>query len=546
MILLAAAGALVWVSQGYGRQRQDRVMATAQIAAVTFVLLLIWCIFLSRIRRKIRLSVLGSVVGLMLLGAGLFRIHGVTGDLVPVVQWRWSRAAWVSPAEQGKPALTPAASNEFTNDYPQFLGPNRNATVPQLRLARDWQAQPPQRLWLQPVGPGWSGFAVAGSRAITQEQRGEMETVDCYDVPAGAPVWSYSYPAHFQSTLAGEGPRATPTVAGNRVYALGSTGVLNCLDLETGKLIWSKDVVQENHAKVNVWGMSSSPLLVDDLVVVEAGGETNRSLVAYRAASGDFAWGGGNADDMQKYAAELVALAPDVIMAAGGTSIGPLFHATKTVPIVFANVPDPVGSGFVETLSRPGRNTTGFMQFEYNLSGKWLELLKQVMPSVTSAGILWDPTLTAGIGQFAVIQSVASSLGVEVRAINLRDAEEVDRAVAAFAESSKGGLIVTASALALVRRERIVALAARHKLPAIYFQRIFVDSGGLISYGPDFMDQYRRAAGYVDRILRGEKPSDMPVQGPTKYELLINLKAAKQLGLTMPSTLLARADEVIE
>src|SRR5882724_7416691 len=296
MILLAAAGALVWVSQGYGRQRQDRVMATAQIAAVTFVLLLIWCIFLSRIRRKIRLSVLGSVVGLMLLGAGLFRIHGVTGDLVPVVQWRWSRAAWVSPAEQGKPALTPAASNEFTNDYPQFLGPNRNATVPQLRLARDWQAQPPQRHWLQPVGPGWSGFAVAGSRAITQEQRGEMETVDCYDVPAGAPVWSYSYPAHFQSTLAGEGPRATPTVAGNRVYALGSTGVLNCLDLETGKLIWSKDVVQENHAKVNVWGMSSSPLLVDDLVVVEAGGETNRSLVAYRAASGDFAWGGGNAD----------------------------------------------------------------------------------------------------------------------------------------------------------------------------------------------------------------------------------------------------------
>src|SRR5882724_11099895 len=167
----------------------------------------------------------------------------------------------------------------------------------------------------------------------------------------------------------------------------------------------------------------------------------------------DYRWGGGNADDMQKYAAELVALAPDVIMAAGGTSIGPLFHATKTVPIVFANVPDPVGSGFVETLSRPGRNTTGFMQFEYNLSGKWLELLKQVMPSVTSAGILWDPTLTAGIGQFAVIQSVASSLGVEVRAINLRDAEEVDRAVAAFAESSKGGLIVTASALALVRRE---------------------------------------------------------------------------------------------
>lgn len=296
IILVAAAGAVIWVWQNYGRQRQDKNLATAQIVIIALLLLLIWCIFLSRFRRKIRLTVLGSVVGLMVLGIALFRIHGVTGDLVPIVQWRWSRAAWVSPAAQTKPAAAPARLNEFTNDYPQFLGPNRNGTVPPLRLARDWQAQPPQRLWLQPVGPGWSGFAVAGSRAITQEQRGENETVDCYDLLTGAPVWTYAYPAHFQSTLAGEGPRATPAVAGNRVYSLGSTGILNCLDLETGKLIWSKDTIQQNHAKVNVWGMSSSPLLVNDLVIVEAGGENNRSLVAYRAASGDFAWGGGNAD----------------------------------------------------------------------------------------------------------------------------------------------------------------------------------------------------------------------------------------------------------
>jgi ABC-type uncharacterized transport system substrate-binding protein len=260
----------------------------------------------------------------------------------------------------------------------------------------------------------------------------------------------------------------------------------------------------------------------------------------------DYRWGGGNADDMQKYAAELVAMAPDVLVASGGTSIGPLFHATKTIPIVFANVPDPVGSGFVETLSRPGRNITGFMQFDYNLCGKWLELLKQVAPSVSSAGILWDPTIIVGIGQFAVIQSVASSLGVEVRAINLHNSEEVDRSVAAVAESSKGGLIVPASAFALVRRDLIIALADRYKLPTIYFQRIFVDAGGLISYGTNFIEQYRRAAGYVDRILRGEKPSNLPVQAPTKYELVINLKAAKQIGLSMPSSVVARADEVIE
>jgi ABC-type uncharacterized transport system substrate-binding protein len=260
----------------------------------------------------------------------------------------------------------------------------------------------------------------------------------------------------------------------------------------------------------------------------------------------DYRWGAGNADDARKYAAELVSLAPDVMVATGGASVGALLQATKTIPVVFANVPDPVGSGFVESLSRPGGSATGFVQFEYNLSGKWLELLKQIAPNMTNSAILWDPSIIAGIGQFAVIQSVAPSLGVEVRAINVRDATEIERGVEAFARIANGGMIVTASALAILHRDLIVNLAARYKLPAVYFQKVFVAEGGLISYGADFLDQYRRAAGYVDRILKGEKPADMPVQAPTKYELIINLKTAKALGLTIPQSLLATADEVIE
>jgi len=260
----------------------------------------------------------------------------------------------------------------------------------------------------------------------------------------------------------------------------------------------------------------------------------------------DYRWSGGNATEGRKYASELVALAPDVMVATGGASVGPLLQAAKTVPVVFANVPDPVGSGFVESLSRPGGNVTGFLQFEYNLSGKWLELLKQIAPNVTNSAILWDPTILAGIGQFAVIQSVAPSLGVEVRAINVRDATAIDRGIQAFARLSNGGMIVPASGLALLHRELIIVLAARYKLPTVYFQRVFVTDGGLISYGADFLAQYRRAAGYVDRILKGEKPADLPVQAPTKYELAINLKTAKTLDLTVPPAVLARADEVIE
>ena len=261
----------------------------------------------------------------------------------------------------------------------------------------------------------------------------------------------------------------------------------------------------------------------------------------------EFREGGGDPDTIRKQAAELVALAPDVIFTTGAASLSPLLLATRNVPIVFAIVPDPVGSGFVDSLARPGGNATGFMQYEYSLTGKWLELLKQIAPGVTRTAVLRDPANVSGIGQFAVIQSVAPSVGMEVSAINLRDdTGEIERAITAFARSANGGLILTSSAIAMVHRELIVALAARYELPAVYSRRYFVQRGGLISYGVDFIDQYRRAAGYVDRILKGEKPSDLPVQAPTKYELVINLKTAKALGLEVPPSLLARADEVIE
>jgi putative ABC transport system substrate-binding protein len=259
----------------------------------------------------------------------------------------------------------------------------------------------------------------------------------------------------------------------------------------------------------------------------------------------DYRTGGGNADTIRKHATELVALS-DVILTVGSSTMGPLLQATSTVPIVFTIVPDPVGSGFVKSLSRPGGNATGFVQFEYGLSGKWPELLKEIAPGTTRAAVLWDPTVPAGIGQFAIIQAVAPSVGLELSPVNVRDATDIERDIAAFARLGNGGAIVTASALAVTHRDLIVALAARHRLPVVYSNRIFVAAGGLISYGANFTDQYRRAAGYVDRILKGEKPADMPVQAPTKYELVINLKTAKALGLTVPAPLLARADEVIE
>jgi putative ABC transport system substrate-binding protein len=254
----------------------------------------------------------------------------------------------------------------------------------------------------------------------------------------------------------------------------------------------------------------------------------------------------GNADRARKFAAEFVALNPDVIVASGTTAVQPLLPVTRTVPIVFVNVSDPVGGGLVDSLARPGGNVIGFALLEYNLSAKWLELLKQIAPNVTRAAVLRNPAITAGIGQFAVIQSAAPSVGIDVSPINVSNADEIDRAVSTFARTANGGLIVTSSGWAAVHRKLIISLAARHRLPVVYYRRRYVTDGGLISYGPDFIEQFRRAAGYVDRILKGEKQADLPVQTPTKYELVINLKTAKALGLEVPSSLLARADQVVE
>jgi putative ABC transport system substrate-binding protein len=260
----------------------------------------------------------------------------------------------------------------------------------------------------------------------------------------------------------------------------------------------------------------------------------------------DYRWGGGNAELMRKNATELIALAPDIILAHSSTALTPLLQATRTIPIVFTTVADPVGAGYVDSLARPGGNVTGFSNFEYTIGGKWLELLKEIAPRVTRVAVFRESAIAAGPGQFGAIQAAAPAIGVEVLPIDVRNADEIERAVTPFAQSSNNGLIVTASPGSALHRDLIITLAARHKLPAVYPYRYVVAAGGLLSYGPDFADQFRRAASYIDRILKGEKPADLPVQAPTKYELVINLKTAKALGLEVPPTLLARADEVIE
>jgi putative tryptophan/tyrosine transport system substrate-binding protein len=285
--------------------------------------------------------------------------------------------------------------------------------------------------------------------------------------------------------------------------------------------------------------------------------EGQARLAAFTQALSQLGWSVGRnlridtrwatAGDVHRHAAELVALAPDVLLAATGTAtVAPLLQTTRAIPIVFAVVIDPVGAGFVASLAQPGGNATGFTTYEYSMSGKWLELLKEIAPGVTRAAVLRDPAVASGTGQFGAVQIVAPALGVQVTPVDVRDAGEIERAVAAFARGPHGGLIVTASPLAIVHRELIATVAARHKLPAVFSSRSYVTSGGLISYGPDLIDQFRQAAGYVDRILKGEKPADLPVQTPTRYELVINLKTAKTLGLDIPATVLARADEVIE
>jgi putative ABC transport system substrate-binding protein len=260
----------------------------------------------------------------------------------------------------------------------------------------------------------------------------------------------------------------------------------------------------------------------------------------------DYRWGAGNADNMRKYSAELVALTPDVILAHSSAAVAPLLQVSRTVPIVFTLVADPVGAGFVNSLARPGGNVTGVTNFEYAMSGKWLELLKEIAPNVKRAAVLRESAIAAGPGQFGAIQAVAPALGVDVRPIDVRNAGEIERDITAFAQGSNGGLIVTGSPAATVHRDLIIGLSARHRLPAVYNSGFYASSGGLLAYGPDFVDQFRRAAAYVDRILKGEKPADLPVQAPIKYELVINLKTAKALRLEIPAMLLARTDEVIE
>jgi putative ABC transport system substrate-binding protein len=286
--------------------------------------------------------------------------------------------------------------------------------------------------------------------------------------------------------------------------------------------------------------------------------ESQRRIVAFRQGLHELGWtpgrnlqiearwAAGDAERTRVFANELAALAPDVILASGSAAAGPMLQATRSLPVVFVIVPDPVGAGFVDSLARPGGNATGFLMFEYGIAGKWLELLKQVAPDTTRVAVIRDPAITAGIGQWAATQTAAPALGMEAIPVNVRDAGEIERAIAGFAQSPNGAVIVTGSALAVVHRDRTIAQIARHRLPAIYFQRSFVDRGGLISYGPDLIDQYRQAARYVDRILKGEKPADLPVQAPTRFELVINLKTARSMGLEVPATVLARADAVIE
>jgi ABC-type uncharacterized transport system substrate-binding protein len=274
---------------------------------------------------------------------------------------------------------------------------------------------------------------------------------------------------------------------------------------------------------------------------LQEAGWTDRSNIQI-----DYRWGAGEAARARRYAAELVALAPDVILAPGSAGLGPMLQATRDIPIVFVHVPDPVGAGFVDSLARPGGNATGFSLSEYALSAKWLELLKQIAPAITLVAVIRDPAISAGIGQWSAIQAVAPSAGVEVVPVNMRDATEIERTLGTFAQSANGGLIVTGSALATTHRDLIIGLAALHKLPAVYYERLFVVAGGLLSYGADLTDQYHRAAAYVDRILKGAKPADLPVQAPVKFDLAVNLKTAKALGLTIPDKLLAIATEVIE
>jgi outer membrane protein assembly factor BamB len=293
VILLLAAGALVWVWGWYGVSRQERIIATANVIFFTVLLLLLWVLLFSRARTIVRWLVFGGAVGVIGLTGTFFRIRGVTGDLVPILEWRWKSKSTLL-LEKLPPTLTLPSIIASTNDYPQYLGPDRTGMLKGPVLARDWKAQPPELLWRQPIGPAWSGFAVSANLALTQEQRGEEEMVVCYDLLSGKVLWSHADNAHYLTTIAGEGPRATPTIVSNRAYALGATGILNCLELANGKSVWSKRIIQDNQSRTNDWGVSCSPLVMDQLVVISAGGKNGRSLVAYQGETGDLVWNGGD------------------------------------------------------------------------------------------------------------------------------------------------------------------------------------------------------------------------------------------------------------
>jgi putative ABC transport system substrate-binding protein len=329
-----------------------------------------------------------------------------------------------------------------------------------------------------------------------------------------------------------------------------SVGRRDFITLLGGAAAWPLAARAQQRERIRRIGVLT-PLAADDpeapvRIAAFLAGLEQRGWIDRRNVRVDYRWTAGDSERRRKYVEELVALAPDVILAEGGSQVAALQSASPAVPIVFVQVVDPVGGGYVESLARPGSNATGFAQFEYSLSGKWLELLKEIAPAVTRAAVMRDPSITSGPGQFAGAQAVATALGVELRPLDVRNPPEIERGLRAFARGSKDGLIVTASPGATIHRDLIIALAAELRLPAIYATRYHVTSGGLIAYGPDTVEMYRQAAGYVDRILKGEKPSDLPVQAPTKIELAINLRTAKALGLTVPPTLLTLADEVIE
>jgi putative ABC transport system substrate-binding protein len=322
------------------------------------------------------------------------------------------------------------------------------------------------------------------------------------------------------------------------------------MSLLGGAAVWPRAARAQQRERVRRIGILHSSAADDPASLAEiaalAQGLQEAGWVIGRNIQIEYRWVRGEDRRIPGHVAELVALAPDLILATGAINVAPLQQATRTIPIIFVNVTDPVGGGLVESLARPGGNVTGFEAFEYSLAGKWVELLRQIAPRATRAVVLRNPVISGGIGQFAAIQTAAASLGIALQPVDLRDAGEIERGITTFARESGGGLIMTGSTLANVHRDLIIALAARHRLPAVHAFRHYVGAGVLISYWPDPIDQYRRAAGYVDRILKGEKPADLPVQAPTKYELVINLKTAKALGLEVPLTVRARADEVIE